>query len=201
MNTHLERRPIWFTRHGESGYNETGRIGGDSPLTAGGEVYAKAVATFMQCRLGEGKLPAVFTSTLLRTRQTAAHLPLPPVAWRLLDEIDAGVCDGLTYAEIAERYPDEFAARQADKLRYRYPRGESYIDVIERLEPVMLEIERERSPVLVVAHQAVIRALYGYFKGLSPDEVPHLVVPLHTIIELRAGPYGLDEERFPLLEQ
>ena len=155
----------------------------------------------MQCRLAGTKQPAVFTSTLRRTRQTAAHLPLIPVAWRLLDEIDAGVCDGLTYAEIGERYPDEFAARQADKLHYRYPCGESYVDVIQRLEPVLLEIERERSPVLVVAHQAVIRALYGYFKGLQPDEVPHLEVPLHTIIELRAGPYGLDEERFPLLEQ
>lgn len=200
MNTHLERRPVWLTRHGESAYNQAERIGGDAPLTTQGEAYAKALAVFMRCRVGARVQPAVFTSTLRRTRQTAAHLPQTPVAWRLLDEIDAGVCDGLTYQEISERYPEEFAARKADKLRYRYPSGESYTDVIQRLEPVLLEIERQRRPVVVVAHQAVIRALYGYFKGLPSEEVPHLLIPLHTVIELRAGPYGLDEERFPLLE-
>ena len=46
---------------------------------------------------------------------------------------------------------------------YRYPSGESYLDVIQRLEPVIIEIERERECVCVVAHQAILRALYGYF--------------------------------------
>ncbi len=46
---------------------------------------------------------------------------------------------------------------------FRYPSGESYLDVIQRLEPVIIEIERERECVCVVAHQAILRALYGYF--------------------------------------
>ena len=37
------------------------------------------------------------------------------------------------------------------------------MDVIHRLEPVIIEIERERECVLVVGHQAILRALYGYF--------------------------------------
>lgn len=41
----------------------------------------------------------------------------------------------------------------------RYPAGESYLDVIQRLEPVIIEIEREKECVCVVAHQAVLRAL------------------------------------------
>ena len=45
----------------------------------------------------------------------------------------------------------------------RYPSGESYRDVIARLETVIIELERERECVCVVAHQAVLRALYGYF--------------------------------------
>lgn len=212
MNTHLKRRPLWLTRHGESLYNVAGRIGGDPSLSALGQAYAVQLATFMRLRVGQ-RAPVVFTSTLTRTRQTARHLSgspggpeagpalPPPVAWRLLDEIDAGVCDGMTYEEIAEQLPAEFRARQADKLRYRYPRGESYVDVIHRLEPVILELERQRKPVLVVAHQAVIRALYGYFKDLAPEDCPHLPVPLHTVIELRPGPYGLDEQRFTLIEE
>eukprot|EP00955_Chlamydomonas_euryale_P086426 364213-Chlamydomonas_euryale.AAC.2 len=35
----------------------------------------------------------------------------------------------------------------------RYPAGESYMDVIQRLEPVIIEMERERECVCVVAHQ------------------------------------------------
>ena len=41
-----------------------------------------------------------------------------------LDEIHAGSCDGLTYGEISEKFPEEYLARQLDKLRYRYPAGE-----------------------------------------------------------------------------
>ena len=37
--------------------------------------------------------------------------------------------DGMTYEEIAEQFPTEFAERDQDKLRYRYPKGESYLDV------------------------------------------------------------------------
>ena len=69
----------------------------------------------------------------------------------------AGICDGMTYEGIADKYPDEAAARKRDKLRYRYPAGESYMDVIQRVEPVIIELERERETVVVVAHQAVLR--------------------------------------------
>lgn len=42
----------------------------------------------------------VWTSTLQRTIQTAAELPYPKLTWKSLDELDAGVCDGMTYEEI-----------------------------------------------------------------------------------------------------
>jgi 6-phosphofructo-2-kinase/fructose-2,6-biphosphatase 2 len=42
----------------------------------------------------------VWTSTLKRTIQTSEHLPYPKLQWKALDEIDAGVCDGLTYEEV-----------------------------------------------------------------------------------------------------
>ena len=45
----------------------------------------------------------MWTSTFKRTRQTGQFLPYAHVAWRALDELDAGVCDGLTYEEIEVR--------------------------------------------------------------------------------------------------
>ncbi len=35
---------------------------------------------------------------------------------RALDEIDAGICDGMTYNEIKQQMPEEYAARNANKL-------------------------------------------------------------------------------------
>jgi broad specificity phosphatase PhoE len=130
---------------------------------------------------------------------TAAGIGNEVQSLRALNEIDAGICDGWTYAEIKERLPDEFAARAKDKFRYRYPRGESYADVIQRLEPVIVELEAQRAPVLIIAHQAVIRALYGYLMGKPQDECPYVEVPLHTVIQLTPTENGYEDERFPLL--
>ena len=52
--------------------------------------------------------------------------------------------------EFAERYPDDYAARQQNKLLFRFRRGENYADVIARLEPVLMEIERTTLPLLIV---------------------------------------------------
>ncbi|GBF90835.1 6-phosphofructo-2-kinase fructose-2,6-bisphosphatase [Raphidocelis subcapitata] len=188
-------RKIWLTRHGESEYNQLALIGGDSGLSSNGEAYAAALPAVLKSRVPrddeDAPVPVcVWTSTLQRTIRTARHLPFPKVQWRALDEIDAGICDGLTYAQIAETYPDEYAARKADKLRYRYPRGESYLDVIARTEPVILEMEREGESLVVVSHQAVLRVILGYLTARPQQEIPSISIPLHTVIELTPLPDG-----------
>jgi broad specificity phosphatase PhoE len=95
--------------------------------------------------------------------------------------------------------PDEYEARSRDKFHYRYPRGESYQDVIQRLDPVIIEIERTRKPVLVIAHQAVLRALYAYFQGIEPSQCTRLPIPLDTVIALEPHAYGCREQRVALL--
>jgi broad specificity phosphatase PhoE/predicted kinase len=195
MQIRPTERPIWLSRHGESESNLVERIGGDAPLSERGREYAFALAAFVR---GRSSQPVVWTSTLQRTVATGAIIGAGAQNLKALDEIDAGVCDGMTYAEIKDEMPEEFSARARDKFRYRYPRGESYADVIQRLEPVIVELERQRAPVLIVAHQAVLRALYGYLMGRPQDECPYLEVPLHTVIQLTPTENGYDEERFQL---
>jgi broad specificity phosphatase PhoE len=43
----------------------------------------------------------------------------------------------LTYSEIKEKYPELYKEREVEKLKFRYPSGESYLDVIGRLEPLI----------------------------------------------------------------
>ncbi|GAA5904611.1 hypothetical protein JCM8208_004829 [Rhodotorula glutinis] len=196
MNLHLTPRSIYFTRHGESQYNVEGKIGGDAPLSAQGEKYMEALPDLIKKKLGDTPL-TVWTSTLRRTIQTASLLPYEKLTWKSLDELDAGVCDGMTYEEIAEYYPEDYNARDDDKFNYRYRGGESYRDVVIRLEPVILELERQEN-ILVVCHQAVLRCLYAYFHNLSQEELPYIKIPLHTVIKLTPKAYGCDEERFTL---
>ena len=151
----------------------------------------------------------LWTSSLVRTIRTARHInhdaqedgwvTMRPRVWRNLDEIYAGIFDGLTYKEIQQRAPDEFAQRQQNKLGYRYPRGESYLDVIARLEPLAHEIERQRDPVMIVGHQGILRIVYCYFMGIDREEAPFHKIPLNTVIKLTPAAYGCQEERICLI--
>jgi broad specificity phosphatase PhoE/predicted kinase len=198
MNLHLTDRPILLTRHGESAYNIHGRIGGDADLSPPGQRYAHVLADFLDTRFPDRESVVIWTSSMRRAVQTANPLGRRSLSWRALDEINAGICDGMTYEQIKQEMPGEYEARSHDKFRYRYPRGESYEDVIQRLDPVIIELERTRKPVLVIAHQAVLRALYAYFHSIPPEQCTRLPVPLHRVLELRPHAYGCQEVRLSL---
>ncbi|KII88854.1 hypothetical protein PLICRDRAFT_53373 [Plicaturopsis crispa FD-325 SS-3] len=196
MNLHLKPRSIFFSRHGESQFNVEGKIGGDSPLSARGLEYMKALPALVTDNIGDAPL-TVWTSTLQRTIQTAQELPYNKLTWKSLDELDAGVCDGMTYEEIERAYPEDFANRDEDKYNYRYRGGESYRDVVVRLEPVIMELERQEN-ILIIGHQAILRCIYAYFLDLPQADLPYIKIPLHTVIKLTPKAYGCDEERYTL---
>ncbi|KAI8835000.1 histidine phosphatase superfamily [Chytriomyces cf. hyalinus JEL632] len=197
MNLNITPRCVYFSRHGESMFNVEGKIGGDSDLSPRGWQYANSLPDIIKKQMEDPTL-TVWTSTLKRTIQTASHLAYPQLQWKALDELDSGACDALTYEEIEERHPEDFAARDDDKYNYRYKGGESYADLVRRLEPVTLELERHHEknhPILIIGHQAVLRALYAYFMNLSHEELPYVKIPLHTVIKLTFKAYGCLEER------
>ena len=151
----------------------------------------------------------VWTSTLVRTICTASFLDnddrfagVQMHSLPALNELKAGVADGLTYAEVERLYPDMHKKREVNKLRFRNKDGgESYHDMMVRLEPIIFELERQREDVLVIAHRGSLRALYGYFLECSQDEVPYIDMPLDTVIELNVTAYGLTETRYNLFPE
>ena len=181
-------------KHGESCYNLDGKIGGDADLSERGEAYAQRLPKLVKQMVGDGRRLTVWTSTLKRTIQTARFLEFEKLEWKALDELDSGVCDGLTYAEINEKYPEDFRQRDEDKYNYRYLGGESYRDVVIRLEPIIMELERSDN-ILIVTHQAILRCIYAYFLNVPQEKSPWMEVPLHTLIKLTPKAYGTQEER------
>ncbi|KAJ3334136.1 hypothetical protein HDU76_008598 [Blyttiomyces sp. JEL0837] len=222
MQIHIKKRVLWLTRHGESVYNVASRIGGDPPLTETGKRYAIALAKFVKQfhppksqslnQGGEGNQVDstevdlspelhIWTSTLERTMSSIEGFS--PADYdiknmRYLNEISAGICENLTYTEIEQMHPEAWADRQKDKLLFRYPGtgGESYKDVIERLRPVIVELERMESNVLIVTHQVVMRTLLAYFCALPLEDMPTLSVPLHTLWRVEPTPYGADVTKY-----
>ncbi|OBA19910.1 bifunctional 6-phosphofructo-2-kinase/fructose-2,6-bisphosphate 2-phosphatase [Metschnikowia bicuspidata var. bicuspidata NRRL YB-4993] len=192
MNLHIKTRSIWLLRHGESEYNLSGKIGGDCNLSERGWKYAKKLPEIVLKSLGEDNEHTnltVWTSTLKRTQQTASFLPYEKkLEWKALDELDAGECDGMTYEEIEEQFPEDFKARDDNKYEYRYRGGESYRDIVIRLEPIIMELERQEN-ILIITHQAVLRCLYAYFMNVPQEESPWMSIPLHTLIKLEPRAY------------
>ncbi|KAK9460507.1 PFK26 6-phosphofructo-2-kinase-like protein [Lipomyces oligophaga] len=149
----------------------------------------------------------VWTSMLKRSIETARwfdEYKYDIKQMRMLNELGSGDYDGLTYAQIREQHPAEYAARMADKISYRFPGlgGENYLDVINRLRPVITEVERMHDHVLIIGHRVVSRVLLSYFMNLGRHAIGDLEVPLNTLWVLEPKPYGVywavyqyDEER------
>jgi broad specificity phosphatase PhoE len=208
---HGQSRPcsfaIYVSRHGQSLANVGNIIGGDTALSPSGVAYSHRLCKFIKATAPQGC--PVWTSCLQRTVQTAAPLKkktvgvckrgdldqYPQTARRGLDEISAGICDGLTDADAVTTYPDVMLARKQDKLRYRYPRGESYLDLTERVAKECAELEAQcrrrcndssktTSPWWVVSHQATLRCLIAYFTNVQAARTPYVEIPLHTVFKL-----------------
>ncbi|KAI9845627.1 MAG: hypothetical protein M1837_004601 [Sclerophora amabilis] len=149
----------------------------------------------------EPKSFCIWTSMLKRSIQTAQYFDEEEYdvkQMRMLDELNAGDMEGMTYEQIRTRCSLEYALRRSDKLHYRYPGsgGEGYLDVINRLRTVIVEIERMTDHVLLVGHRSVARVLIAYFKGLKREDVADLDVPLGILYMLEPKPYGVEFQAF-----
>lgn len=203
-NSHTVKRKIWISRHGESEFNAKSLLGGNSELTKQGNAYALALARYFEDLLPQSTKLEVYTSTLVRTQQTVQHMDNRHTfqSTRLLNEIEAGVMDGRTYEDMRRERPQEYSERKKDKFHYRYERGESYMDLTERLKPIIIELERVRTPVLVVCHQAVVRVLLSYFlDDINPKNCVDLEVPHNQLIELTPNAYGYQQTTIDLQPQ
>ena len=149
-------------RHGQTPMSVQKRYAGrsDPPLTEAGGQQAAAAAK----RLASAGFGVIVTSPLLRTVQTAQAVAAVTGAAVVTDdgfrETDFGAWEGLTFAEVRERWPAELSAWLADP-EIAPPGGESFTGVSARVTAALdrLLAARAGQTVLVVSHVTPIKTL------------------------------------------
>ena len=149
-------------RHGQTPMSVQKRYAGrsDVPLTDAGVAQAAAAAK----RLAPAGIAAIVASPLKRTVQTAEQVAavtgLPVVTEDGFRETDFGAWEGLTFAEVRERWPSEMTAWLADP-EVAPPGGESFAEVSERVTAALHRVLAGRTGqrILVVSHVTPIKTL------------------------------------------
>ncbi|KAK0636367.1 bifunctional 6-phosphofructo-2-kinase/fructose-2,6-bisphosphate 2-phosphatase [Bombardia bombarda] len=209
-NLHIKSRTTFFVRAGTA--TEEDSYKADAPLCEEGKAYAaKVTETLLRHREQERKVIAdrsgseppvrpltVWTSTRLRTIQTAE--PLKELGYKVrqrsqMSQINPGVCEKLSERAIRALYPEEVERHELDPYHHRYPRAESYHDLAVRLEPIILELEREQNDLLIIAHESVLRVLYSYLMHCSTMDIPKLKFPRDEVIEIIPAAYQNEAKR------
>lgn len=140
----------------------------------------------------------VWTSMLKRSWQTAGDFQeddnYDVKNWEMLNELNAGDFEGMTYEEIESKHPEEFRKRAKDKMHYIYPGvgGEGYLQVISRLRDMVREMERIKDHVLIIGHRSVCRVLMAYFMDLTRNDIADLDMPLGMLYAIEPKPYGIE---------
>jgi broad specificity phosphatase PhoE len=167
-----------LVRHGQTSWNAgagperfRGRM--DLSLDETGQSQARSIAA----RLRDEPVTAAYCSPLLRTQQTVAplaeamKLKVQPHAGLL--DIDYGRFQGLTHAEAATNYPQEYVAWQKAPSQVSFPGGESLAIVQTRLMLLLDEL-RFRHPgqtVVLAGHQIVNKVLACTLLGLDMNQI------------------------------
>jgi probable phosphoglycerate mutase len=166
---------IYIARHGETTWNEEGRIQGRSDPGLSSKGVSQSLALFHQ--LKDRPLSAIYTSTLRRSIVTAQpisnHIGLSIQRQPELDEIAFGILEAKLLFHFDEEMQAEWNRFKDNRFTYRIPGAENYADVANRVQPFSEKLLRDHQgqEVLVVGHRVVNRLLIGMLMEYPVERV------------------------------
>jgi probable phosphoglycerate mutase len=180
--THPDVTTTVLLRHGETVHTAHKRFsgwGGDDPgLSDTGRHQAELVASHLKTSVS---IDAIVTSPMARTRETAdviaSALGLDVAVEDDVRECSFGEWDGLTFAEVQERSPDELAKWLA-ATDIPPPGGESFAEVADRVAAARRRLMEgyPNKTVLVVTHVTPLKTLISQ----AIDAPAHAVFRMHV---------------------
>ena len=180
-------------RHGQTPMSAEKRYSGrsDPPLTDVGIRQAVAAAK----QLASAGVGTIVTSPLQRAVRTAEEVAavtgVPVVTDEGFTETDFGAWEGLTFAEVRERWPSELIAWLADP-EVAPPGGESFAQVSERVTASLRRVlaERDGQTVLVVSHVTPIKTLVAAALLAPPAALFRMHLDIAALCEIDWYPDG-----------
>lgn len=163
---------IIMVRHGQSESNVrktfTGQL--DAPLTDVGREQARRMARY----LDKYRIDKICVSPLDRAVETAQAIASRqncPVEKRdELMEINSGLWQGLTFAEIAEKYPQTYEVWRTDIGKATPEGGETCRELYDRVTAFFKKVlEMPEETVCLVCHAIPIRMMESYIRCGSVD--------------------------------
>ncbi|MDX9715463.1 MAG: alpha-ribazole phosphatase [Dissulfurispiraceae bacterium] len=178
-------KTIYLVRHGETVGHKHGQYKGsmDIPLSERGAEQVRRSAEFIAADMKKGKAQEksslkVYCSPLSRARRSAeiiaARLSVKSLQIDDLRERSFGRWEGMTYMEIAEKYPGEFSDWRTNPLKFSPPEGESTLEVNTRVLSVLDRIllsSSDGESIIIVAHGGVNRVLLCSFLGMPLEHI------------------------------
>lgn len=166
---------LYMTRHGETVWNVEGRFQGreNSELTERGILQAESLSRV----LDEEGIELIVTSPLKRAFETAriarGARDIPIIKLDSLLELSLGRWEGAYLRELEGKDPDNFNRYWNDPFNFTSEGGESFPELIRRLEGALAEIGTlaEGRKVLVVTHGMSLMALLHLVTGTDFQEV------------------------------
>ena len=163
---------LYLVRHGATELTAENRFSGSVGVDLSEE--GRAQASRLAERLAGDDIAAAYASPLSRALETAQivarPLGLTPILEDGLREISHGRWEGLSRQEVEERFPEEYAAWEADPFTFAPVGGESGLSVLARSLPTIRRIVSAHPgrTVLVVSHKATLRLLLSSLLGIDP---------------------------------
>lgn len=174
---------LLLVRHGETVGNSRIRYFGrtDLELSPLGRAQMAAARAWIEQHFGAARIVPVMSSPMRRARESAAIISgnPAPIEIKQFVEVDFGRFEGLTAAEIAERFPEDFARWNRDRLdpAFTYPGGENRAAfaarVKEGIRTMLAAIDewadsQGEGCALLAAHRGVIRIVAEELAGATP---------------------------------
>lgn len=196
-------RKIILIRHGQSEGNIKkvfcGRV--DYPLTDSGKEQGETTCEYL---FSQYKICAVYASELTRAKQTVERLAeltgLPVTCYAQFNELCGGEWEDKTVPYIAEHYPQDFKVWQENIGEARPTGGESFSELISRVNEGLQNVIRDccgKDGVAVIAtHGGVIRALQCSLSKLPLSEmkdIPWVNNASVTVLNYEDGIFSLEK--------
>lgn len=180
---------LFLIRHGQTDWNIKGKIQGSCDIELNVTGIKQAEELSSKILKDKYKFSKIYSSLQRRAVKTAEILSkvtnVEYISMKGLEEINLGEWQGLSWAEVKEKYPAEYKEWYINRRYTKPPKGESYQDMLQRvLISIHKIIDENCDDVVIVTHGAVIMCIQCYLTNTPFDEMMKFKTDNTSITEI-----------------